>query len=59
MNAHLANHHHTDLILKRLDDLIEVLDSGFVGQVGRADDGSNTKERAKNVLRGKGDVAGK
>jgi hypothetical protein len=46
------------MILKRLDDLIEILNSGFVGQVGRSDDGSNTQERAENVLRGKGDVAG-
>ena len=31
-NAHLRDHLHTDLCIERLDDLIGVLDGGFVGQ---------------------------
>jgi phosphoglycolate phosphatase-like HAD superfamily hydrolase len=30
-NAHLKDHLHTDLAIKRLDDLIEILENGFVG----------------------------
>ncbi|KAI8959880.1 HAD-like protein [Daldinia sp. FL1419] len=32
VNQHLADHEHTDLIIERLDDLIQVLDHGFVGK---------------------------
>lgn len=31
-NAHLAEHLHTDLVIRRLDDLVGVLDAGFVGK---------------------------
>ncbi|KAI0521998.1 HAD-like protein [Xylaria bambusicola] len=31
-NAHLAEHPHTDLVIKRLDELVGVLESGFVGR---------------------------
>ncbi|KAJ5935534.1 hydrolase, partial [Penicillium verhagenii] len=31
-NAHLKEHAHTDLCINRLDDLIEILEQGFVGQ---------------------------
>jgi phosphoglycolate phosphatase-like HAD superfamily hydrolase len=31
-NAHLRGHPHTDLCIERLDDLIEILDRGFVGE---------------------------
>ncbi|KAL1979756.1 hypothetical protein VTN96DRAFT_5232 [Rasamsonia emersonii] len=31
-NAYLKEHPHTDLCINRLDDLIEILDRGFVGQ---------------------------
>jgi hypothetical protein len=33
VNAHLAEHQHTDLVVKRLDELIEVLEEGFEGRV--------------------------
>lgn len=49
-NAHLANHEHTDLIISRLDELIEILESGFVGQIGQEDEESNTQARAEEVL---------
>ncbi|KAI0479780.1 HAD-like protein [Xylaria cf. heliscus] len=31
-NAHLAEHPHTDLVIRRLDELVGVLDAGFVGR---------------------------
>ncbi|KAI1500850.1 HAD-like domain-containing protein [Biscogniauxia marginata] len=31
-NRHLAEHDHTDLVIERLDELIDVLDGGFVGR---------------------------
>jgi hypothetical protein len=51
VNAHLATHEHTDLCISRLDELIEVLEAGFVGRIGRAEEGSDTRERAEGVLR--------
>jgi len=55
-NAHLATHEHTDLIISRLDELIDILESGFVGRIGREDEESDTRKRAENVLReGKGE----
>jgi phosphoglycolate phosphatase-like HAD superfamily hydrolase len=30
-NTHLKEHHHTDLCISRLDDLIDILENGFVG----------------------------
>ncbi|KAB5554780.1 HAD-like domain-containing protein [Coniochaeta sp. 2T2.1] len=32
VNRHLADHEHTDLVIERLDELIEVLENGFVGR---------------------------
>ena len=51
VNAHLASHEHTDLCIRRLDELIEVLEMGFVGQIGRGEEGSDTKGRAEEVLK--------
>jgi phosphoglycolate phosphatase-like HAD superfamily hydrolase len=31
-NEHLAEHSHTDLIIERLDDLVQVLEEGFIGR---------------------------
>ena len=31
-NAHLAEHPHTDLVIKSLDELVDVLETGFVGR---------------------------
>lgn len=33
-NDHLRDHAHTDLCIERLDDLVEILDKGFVGHRG-------------------------
>ncbi|CAK7202985.1 hypothetical protein SEUCBS139899_005712 [Sporothrix eucalyptigena] len=32
VNRHLAEHEHTDLVISRLDELIDVLEKGFVGR---------------------------
>lgn len=60
VNAHLATHEHTDLCISRLDELIEVLENGFVGQIDRGEEGGDTKSRAERVLReGKGETLDK
>jgi HAD superfamily hydrolase (TIGR01549 family) len=33
VNKHLAEHEHTDLVVKQLDDLIDVLENGFEGRI--------------------------
>lgn len=33
-NAHLSDHEHTDLVIERLDELVDVLERGFVGDGG-------------------------
>jgi phosphoglycolate phosphatase-like HAD superfamily hydrolase len=50
-NVHLAEHEHTDLCISRLDELIEILEEGFVGQIGREEEGVDTSSRAEVVLR--------
>lgn len=32
VNRHLSDHEHTDLVIERLDELVDVLDRGFVGR---------------------------
>ncbi|KAH8685672.1 HAD-like domain-containing protein [Tricladium varicosporioides] len=55
-NAHLATHQHTDLCISRLDELIGVLEKGFVGRIGQGDEGSDLKGRVEGVLKaGKGE----
>jgi len=55
VNAHLAKHEHTDLIVSQLDELIEILEDGFIGRIGRGEN-SDTGARAEGVLReGKGE----
>lgn len=49
-NAHLADHEHTDLCISRLDELILVLENGFVGRIGQGDEDSDLKGRAEGVL---------
>lgn len=50
-NAHLATHEHTDLCIRRLDELIDVLEQGFVGKITATDENSDTKGRAEGVLK--------
>jgi len=51
VNAHLATHEHTDLCIRRLDELIEVLEEGFIGKIGGGDEESDTRGRAEEVLK--------
>ena len=32
VNAHLVRHEHTDLVVERLDELVAVLEEGFLGR---------------------------
>ncbi|KAJ9657896.1 hypothetical protein H2201_008005 [Coniosporium apollinis] len=50
-NAHLAWHQHTDLCVKRLDDLITVLENGFEGQIGQGEENPDTKAQAEETLK--------
>jgi len=50
VNAHLASHEHTDLCIKRLDDLIEVLDEGFKGEIGQSELQPDTEAQARAAL---------
>jgi len=50
VNSHLAEHEHTDLCIARLDELIAILEDGFVGRIGRGDESSDTRGRAEGVL---------
>jgi len=51
VNVSLVTHEHTDLVVLRLDELIEVLENGFVGRIGRGEEGGDTRGRAQDVLR--------
>lgn len=51
VNAHLATHKHTDLIVSRLDELIDILEDGFLGRTDGGDGPSETRARAEGVLR--------
>ncbi len=50
VNAHLATHEHTDLCISQLDELIDILEKGFVGQTAAQEEESGTRERAEKVL---------
>ncbi|KAL9080912.1 MAG: hypothetical protein Q9157_000412 [Trypethelium eluteriae] len=49
-NAHLARHEHTDLCITRLDELVSILEEGFVGQVDRSEKNPETKQMATEAL---------
>lgn len=56
VNAHLVKHEHTDLCISRLDELIDILENGFVGRIDRGEEDADTQNRAERVLReGKGE----
>jgi HAD superfamily hydrolase (TIGR01549 family) len=62
VNARLATHEHTDMCISRLDDLIEVLESGFAGRTAATVEESDTRGRAEEVLmegRGEGNEEGR
>jgi HAD superfamily hydrolase (TIGR01549 family) len=43
VNKHLVEHQHTDLVVKQLDDLIEILENGFEGKVEADQEDVNAK----------------
>lgn len=56
VNAHLAEHEHTDLCIRTLDELVDVLERGFVGRTEGHVEESSARERAETVLsEGKGE----
>jgi len=50
-NEHLTSHEHTDLVISRLDDLVEILEDGFVGREetseGEVEVGEEKKDEPK------------
>ena len=58
VNAHLATHEHTDMCISRLDELIEILEGGFVGRTTVAVGESDTSGRAEVLREEKGEVNG-
>jgi hypothetical protein len=51
VNAHLATHEHTDLCIRRLDELVKVLEDGFVAEVGQGEDEVDAKGMAEAAMR--------
>ena len=49
-NAHLATHEHTDLCIKRLDDLISILEEGFRGGIGKDEEVPDTRLQVERAL---------
>ncbi|RWQ93196.1 putative HAD superfamily hydrolase [Paecilomyces variotii] len=46
-NTHLKDHEHTDLCIERLDDLVDILENGFVGH--RGGDKASTEGREEEA----------
>jgi phosphoglycolate phosphatase-like HAD superfamily hydrolase len=49
-NKHLAEHEHTDLVVKQLYELIEILENGFEGRVEAQDDSPDAEGLVKEVI---------
>jgi hypothetical protein len=49
-NSHLVEHEHTDLVIRRLDELVGVLESGFVGRVAGGVESVDAKGLVDEVL---------
>ena len=54
-NEHLSVHEHTDLVVSRLDELVEVLEDGFVGreEVSEGEEERGAGEEAAGKAKGK------
>ncbi|KZF19063.1 putative HAD superfamily hydrolase [Xylona heveae TC161] len=50
VNAHLAKHEHTDLCITRLDELIPILEDGFVGEIDQGEENPDTRSQAESAL---------
>jgi phosphoglycolate phosphatase-like HAD superfamily hydrolase len=53
VNKHLAEHQHTDLVVTQLDDLIDILESGFEGRVEGDAESVDAKGLVKEAIEGK------
>ncbi|KAF1989809.1 putative HAD superfamily hydrolase [Aulographum hederae CBS 113979] len=51
VNKELAEHEHTDLCINQLDDLIGILEKGFVGQIDKSDEAPDTKKQAEEAMK--------
>jgi phosphoglycolate phosphatase-like HAD superfamily hydrolase len=50
VNKHLAEHEHTDIVVKQLDDLIEILENGFEGRVEADEESVDAEGLVKEVI---------
>ena len=51
VNKHLADHQHTDLVVKQLDDLIEILENGFEGRVEADQEDVDAKDLVEDATK--------
>ncbi|KAJ4374519.1 hypothetical protein N0V86_007388 [Didymella sp. IMI 355093] len=51
VNKHLAEHQHTDLVVKQLDDLIQILENGFEGRVEADQEEVDAKSLVEEVTK--------
>jgi HAD superfamily hydrolase (TIGR01549 family) len=50
VNKHLAEHQHTDLVVKQLDDLIDILENGFEGRVEANEENVDAKKQVEEAV---------
>ena len=50
VNVHLAEHQHTDFVIRKLDDLVDVLEEGFVGRIGQGEEEADVKGMVEEAL---------
>lgn len=50
VNRHLAEHQHTDLVITKLDELIEILEDGFEGRVEADEENVDTKGLVEEAI---------
>ncbi|KAF2260500.1 HAD-like protein [Lojkania enalia] len=50
VNKHLAEHQHTDLVVRRLDDLIPILENGFEGRVEGDQESVDARKLVEDVI---------
>lgn len=50
INKHLAEHQHTDLVVKKLDELVEILENGFEGRVEGEDESVDAKGLVREAI---------
>ncbi len=58
VNEHLSSHDHTDLVISRLDELVEVLEEGFVGREEESEGEVDKGKRKLNIRGGPNKIKG-